>query len=270
MLDAWLDAADTPEPPKPTGFVPKAVPRGTAKGGRPANAAPKPARGPRPPREDDAPKEKPKPSPDKTRNCNLCAMSTGWAVGGTGPKDAKLIVISDYPGAEEEKTNKNMTGPAGLFLRELIKTFIGIDPETEVYYLNAIRCRPGSHKLTDKELAICRNLLVGDLRGLEGRVVLVAGRRALHSMFMHHKATFKKESTFEVAKLRRQVYVEGNRKILVTWNPAYVKEMLIKHPLTGKPWNPKGGVPALYVEDLKGVKEVLYEEYPELYLREEE
>lgn len=71
-----------------------------------------------------------------------------------GPEDAKLLLIGEAPGGEEDHAGKPFVGPAGQLLDKMLAS-IGLD-RTMVRMTNAIPWRPpGNRSPTETEIALC-------------------------------------------------------------------------------------------------------------------
>src|SRR3954463_2924181 len=95
------------------------------------------------------------------RGCDLYKLGT-QTVFGEGPRDARVMMVGEQPGDEEDKQGHPFVGPAGKLLdRALIDA--GIDRQT-VYMTNAVRhfkWKPaGKRRLHQKpnasEIAACK------------------------------------------------------------------------------------------------------------------
>ena len=109
------------------------------------------------------------------RGCPLWRGAT-QAVFGTGPEDARLMLIGETPGDREDREGKPFVGPAGRLLREALAE-VGVDPGS-VYMTNAVkhfkwvaRGKRRIHKTPSKlEVEACHPWLDAELRqvGPEG------------------------------------------------------------------------------------------------------
>ena len=70
-------------------------------------------------------------------------------VPGYGASTAKLAVVGEAPGADEELAGRPFVGPSGKMVREIISNG-GMNPE-EVYYTNVVKVRPPGNNM-----AACR------------------------------------------------------------------------------------------------------------------
>jgi uracil-DNA glycosylase len=66
-------------------------------------------------------------------------------VPGFGPRDAKIMIVGEAPGADEDREGKPFVGAAGQTLKKCLGQ-VGIDID-EVYYTNICKYRPPNNKL---------------------------------------------------------------------------------------------------------------------------
>lgn len=203
------------------------------------------------------------------KNCKLCKLGCGKAVPSHGPKKPKLIVISDSPGRQETEQGKNMVGKPGQLLRKALKNIVGVDPDSEVFFMNVLRCELGDNKVNDAMLAACRKWTQEDFKEVDCNLVLIAGSLAFEStlpnIFQEEKSKDKK---FSIAHARGSVYHHLGKTYLVTWNPISVEANSFKAPngnvldiLDGINSRTElftcfttGSTPSLFVKDLTKLK----------------
>src|SRR5262245_28765147 len=73
---------------------------------------------------------------DECRRCELWENAT-QGVPGEGPRDARLMLVGEQPGNEEDLAGRPFVGAAGRLLRELLEE-AGIDA-TQVFVTNAVK-----------------------------------------------------------------------------------------------------------------------------------
>ncbi|HEY4528795.1 MAG TPA: UdgX family uracil-DNA binding protein, partial [Luteimonas sp.] len=121
------------------------------------------------------------------RACPLWKPAT-QAVAGEGPADARIMVIGEQPGDQEDLAGRPFVGPAGqLFDRALAEA--GLD-RASLYLTNAVKhfkFRPtGKRRLHVRadaaEQAACRPWLEAELAAVRPRVVLCLGATAAQAM----------------------------------------------------------------------------------------
>jgi len=78
--------------------------------------------------------------------CTACVLSEtrNRTVFGTGPLGARLMVIGEGPGAEEDRQGLPFVGRAGELLTKILLA-IGLTRE-EVYIANIVKCRPPGNR----------------------------------------------------------------------------------------------------------------------------
>jgi uracil-DNA glycosylase len=113
------------------------------------------------------------------RNCELWRNAT-QTVFGEGPSDARLMLVGEQPGDQEDRQGKPFVGPAGGMLdRALAEAEIDSD---DVYVTNAVKhfkWRPaGKRRLHQTPRAG-----EGELEAIEPRAVMALGATAAKALF---------------------------------------------------------------------------------------
>jgi DNA polymerase I len=139
--------------------------------------------------------------------CSECTLRDCKVVPPSGPLDARLIVVGEAPGAQEEVEGKPFVGPSGKMLDYALEK-AGVNLE-EVFRTNVVACRPPNNREPDiMEIDACRERLEMELT-LVKAPVLALGRVATQALDME--------------SLDRGQYEEGNgRKVGHTYHPAYL------------------------------------------------
>lgn len=114
-------------------------------------------------------------------SCRLCEQRT-TVVFGSGAFDARLFVIGEAPGREEDLTGRPFVGRSGRLLDELLEDEIGLSRE-ECYVANVVKCRPPQNRdpMAD-EVASCRHFLDAQLAAVKPSVVLSLGNFATRAL----------------------------------------------------------------------------------------
>jgi len=115
--------------------------------------------------------------------CGLCKNRKNL-VNGFGPKDAKIVVVGEGPGLQEDARGLPFVGPSGLLLRRMMQQ-AGIDYR-EIYFTNIVRCLPKSEDPkkqvrapTYEEMDICTPFLEQELNTIKPTIIVPAGNVAL-------------------------------------------------------------------------------------------
>jgi uracil-DNA glycosylase len=123
----------------------------------------------------------------KCQACPLYKLGT-QTVFGEGKKSARVILIGEQPGDQEDKAGRPFVGPAGRLLDEALSN-AGID-RADVYVTNAVKhfkWKPvGKRRLHQKpsarEIAACRPWLQAELELLQPAMVVALGATAAQAL----------------------------------------------------------------------------------------
>lgn len=147
------------------------------------------------------------------RRCGLCGSRT-QTVFGVGNRRARLLVIGEAPGAEEDRRGEPFVGRAGQLLNSMLRA-IGCARE-EVYIANMLKCRPpGNRDPSPTEVAACLPYLQRQIDLLAPALILVVGRIAAQNLLA---------TEVPIARLRGTVHRFGSSGVplVVTYHPAYL------------------------------------------------
>ena len=100
------------------------------------------------------------------------------AVPGVGPADARIMIVGEAPGQNEDLQGEPFVGAAGKLLDQLLRG-IGLS-RADVFITNILKCRPpGNRDPQPSEAEACSPYLEQQLRLIRPEVVLILGRHAL-------------------------------------------------------------------------------------------
>jgi len=133
------------------------------------------------------PLREPPSSLDACRRCDLWRNAT-QAVGGVGPRDARIMVIGEQPGDQEDLSGQPFVGPAGQLLNSAIAN-AGLARE-QLYLTNAVkhfkwepRGKRRLHKTAaQREMQACSHWLSQELATVRPSVVVTLGTTALNAL----------------------------------------------------------------------------------------
>lgn len=157
-----------------------------------------------------------------------------------GNPEAKLLLIGEAPGPQENIKGKPFVGPAGQLLDKVLLS-ANFDPEKDVYITNSVfRMPPGAdgkafRKPTDKEVEYYRPFVFEIIRLVDPLVVLLTGNIACQSVL----------NKTGITTLRGQWFQADGRWLMPIFHPSY----LLRNPARG-PNSPK----ALMWDDIKEVR----------------
>ena len=110
------------------------------------------------------------------RSCVACPLSKTRtnAVPGEGPTDARIVLIGEAPGKNEDQQGRPFVGAAGKLLDQLLPE-AGLSRE-DVYITNILKCRPPDNRdPAPEEIAACSKHLDIQLRLLNPELVITLG-----------------------------------------------------------------------------------------------
>src|SRR5215207_6038335 len=157
-----------------------------------------------------------------------------------GNPDAKLLIIGEAPGPEENIKGKPFVGRAGQMLDKVLQA-ANFDPEKDVYITNSVfRMPPGTdgkpfRKPTNEEIDYYRPFVFEIIRLIDPRIILLTGNVACQSVL-------KKTG---ITSLRGKWIETQERWVMPIFHPSY----LLRNPDKG-PGSPK----ALMWEDIREVR----------------
>ena len=116
--------------------------------------------------------------------CRRCALGLGRTrvVVSRGNPAARLMVIGEGPGAQEDASGLPFVGRAGQLLDQMLDS-VGIDSNRDAYVCNVVKCRPpDNRKPTAEEMAACRPWLERQIALVNPGVILLAGATAMEGV----------------------------------------------------------------------------------------
>jgi DNA polymerase len=115
------------------------------------------------------------------RRCGLAATRQQVVVGRGNP-NARLLLVGEAPGAQEEVCGQPFVGRSGRLLEAMLAA-AGLDSERDLYIANVIKCRPpGNRKPSRTEIETCRPWLERQIAMVRPQLVLLVGATALEAL----------------------------------------------------------------------------------------
>lgn len=145
--------------------------------------------------------------------CTRCSLSRSRArvAFSDGNPKARLMVVGEAPGAEEDRTGLPFVGQAGKLL-DLMLASVGLSRKDSVYICNVLKCRPpGNRNPAPEEIESCAPFLKRQLELVAPEVVLATGMFAAQWLTRSRKA---------LGKLRGEVHRYQGVPLVVTYHPA--------------------------------------------------
>jgi uracil-DNA glycosylase len=157
-----------------------------------------------------------------------------------GNPNAKLLLIGEAPGPQENIKGKPFVGPAGQLLDKILGAG-NFDPEQDVYITNSVfRMPPGDdgksfRKPNDKEIEYYRPFVFEIIRLIDPKVILLTGNVACQSVLQKTGIT----------SLRGQWTQLDGRWLMPIFHPSYLLRNQSKAP---------GSPKSLMWEDIKEIR----------------
>jgi len=117
------------------------------------------------------------------KGCTRCELATNRQkiVFGKGKESAKLMLIGEAPGAQEDKYGLPFVGPAGQLLERMLVS-VGLS-STETYITNIVKCRPLRNRApSPKEIIACYPFLWAQIYSLRPQIICALGRFAAQTL----------------------------------------------------------------------------------------
>ena len=166
-------------------------------------------------------------------NCTKCPLADNrhHIVADRGNPDAKILMIGEAPGENEDLQGKAFVGRAGQLLDQMMKE-VGIDTNQDTLIANVVKCRPPENRAPkQEEVDQCMPFLKKQIQLLKPEIIVLLGATALKHM-IHDKGDFSMGK--EVGKsFTHSEYPEA--QLLVLYHPAYIlrdprkKPVMVEH-----------------------------------------
>ncbi len=120
---------------------------------------------------------------EKCRDCTLCSLRGGCnqVVFGEGSFRARLMLVGEGPGAEEDRLGRPFVGAAGKLLDRILEA--SALKRDELYIANVVKCRPPGNRLpAAEEVAKCLTHLKEQIRLINPPLIVCLGALATRTL----------------------------------------------------------------------------------------
>ena len=162
-------------------------------------------------------------------NCSLCVLSSSrrTIVVDRGNPSAKVLMIGEAPGENEDLQGEAFVGRAGQLLDELLRG-LGFDTNQDSLIINVVKCRPPENRAPkQEEVTTCNPFLKKQISLVRPKVVLLLGAVALRHI-MAEKKQFSMEH--EAGNFFDHPDYPGI-KFMVLYHPAFILRDPRKKPV---------------------------------------
>lgn len=150
---------------------------------------------------------------EEAMGCTRCGLAETRTnvVFSDGSPSARLVVVGEAPGANEDRTGLPFVGAAGKLL-DLILASVDLSREESVYICNVLKCRPpGNRNPQADEIAACSPFLKRQLALVQPEALLAVGTFAAQLLTGRDEA---------LGRLRGEVHSYEGIPLVVTYHPA--------------------------------------------------
>ena len=146
--------------------------------------------------------------------CRRCGLAEGRThiVFGEGDPAARLVLVGEGPGMEEDRSGRPFVGAAGQLLSRIIAAMTL--RRDQVYICNVIKCRPPNNRNPHPdEIKACRPFLERQLAAISPEVICTLGTFATQTLL---------GTTAPISKLRGRFHDFNGIRLMPTFHPAYL------------------------------------------------
>ena len=158
---------------------------------------------------------------DEAAGCQDCDLyrNATQTVFGQGAANARILLLGEQPGDQEDKAGEPFVGPAGRILDKALDE-VGLSRDA-VYVTNAVKhfkwTAKGKQRIhqrpSAREVAACHQWLERELKAVDPTVIVLLGATAGQALF---------GSKFRVGAARGEVLDLGGRAVVPTIHPSAV------------------------------------------------
>jgi len=146
--------------------------------------------------------------------CQRCKLhrTRRTIVFGEGNKRARLMLIGEGPGYDEDVQGRPFVGKAGQLLTRILQS-IHL-PREEVYITNIIKCRPPQNRNPEPdEIQSCYPFLTQQIEAIQPQMICALGTFAAQTLL---------KTDAKITTLRGRFYEFVGIKVMPTYHPAYL------------------------------------------------
>jgi DNA polymerase len=173
---------------------------------------------------------------DEARSCQDCPL---WAnatqtVFGAGDPHARVMLVGEQPGDEEDKKGLPFVGPAGRLLDRALEA-AGVE-RAHLYVTNAVkhfkwqlRGKRRLHKTpAQREIDACHQWLEGEIQAVRPHVIVALGATAAKALIGPHFKVSVDRGRFVESPLARYVFATFHPSALLRLREGQEKEAALE------------------------------------------
>lgn len=146
--------------------------------------------------------------------CRRCALGAGRTnlVFGTGNPAARLMIIGEAPGRDEDLRGEPFVGETGQLLTKIIEA-MGFARE-DVYICNVLKCRPPHNRdPAPVEIEACSSLMFRQVKAVAPEAILALGTFAVQAILGTKEP---------ISRLRGRFHDYHGIPLMPTFHPAFL------------------------------------------------
>jgi DNA polymerase len=147
-------------------------------------------------------------------DCQRCGLGSTrqHLVFGVGHPNARLVLVGEAPGREEDERGEPFVGEAGRLLDRILFA-MGLSRD-EVYICNVLKCRPPNNRNPEaSEVATCEPFLIRQITAIQPQVIVALGLFAVQTLL---------QSKVPISRVRGTWQKYQGIPLMPTYHPAYL------------------------------------------------
>ncbi|MEG0070571.1 MAG: uracil-DNA glycosylase [Raoultibacter sp.] len=148
----------------------------------------------------------------QVEGCHRCPLAEGrtQTVFGAGNPNARVLIIGEAPGKNEDLQGEPFVGAAGKYLNELLG-YAGLARD-DVFIANVLKCRPPDNRNPQpSEIEVCTPFLREQTRTIDPDIIVTLGNFA---------TKFVLKTDRGITGLHGKLYQAGKFKVFPIFHPA--------------------------------------------------
>ncbi|PWM26685.1 MAG: uracil-DNA glycosylase [Oscillospiraceae bacterium] len=162
-------------------------------------------------------------------DCRGCRLAEGrrHVVFGTGPAHARVMLIGEGPGQNEDEQGLPFVGRAGQLLDRMLDA-VDLSRERNVYIANMVKCRPPQNRDPQPdETEACLGFLREQVRLIRPRIIVCLGRIAAQRLI---------DPNFKVTRQHGEFFDRNGTWMMGTLHPAALLRNPAQKPAAFEDW----------------------------------
>ncbi len=150
---------------------------------------------------------------EEVEACTRCPLAQGrtHTVFGTGNPNARVLIVGEAPGKNEDLQGEPFVGAAGHKLDALLE-IAGLDRARDVFIANVLKCRPPSNRdPRPEEIEVCTPFLREQTRTIDPEFIVTLGNFA---------TKFILKTEVGITRLHGKLQYAGKFKVFPIYHPA--------------------------------------------------